>query len=115
MQHHQLRQQEKQMQMQMQLSDKPVVKGDNKIYRVQNPMRNELSLSVFFLLHGHLTRSIKKTEEKYPKVNILFGKVGGSWWKPEYRIVIGGKVKNDVLAASKLLQKNLNGGKEKKA
>ena len=113
MQHHQLRQQERQMQMQM--SDKPVIKADNKLYRVQNPMRTELSLSVFFLLKGHISRCVKKTNEKHPKANIIFGRVGGSRWKPEFRIIIGGKAKNTVMAAGEMLQKMLNGGKEKKS
>ncbi len=100
--------------MQMQMNDKPVVKGDNKLYRVQNPMRSELSLTIFVLLKGYILRGIKKTTKAYPKINILFGKVGGSWWKPEYRIVIGGKTKNEVQAAAMMLQNNLNGGKKKK-
>lgn len=112
-QHHQMRQQERQMQMQM--TGKPLLKADNKLYRVQNPMRSELSLSVFFLLKGHIARCVKKTAAKYPKANIIFGKVGGSWWKPEIRIIIGAKAKNDVVAAGEMLQNLLNGGKKDKS
>lgn len=98
---------------QMQMNDKPLIKADNKIYRVQNPVRSELSLSVFFLFKSHISRSVKKTVEQYPQTNIIFGKSGGSWWKPEYHIIVGGKTKKAVQAAAELLQKTLNGGKEK--
>ncbi|MBP2652054.1 MAG: hypothetical protein H6Q74_2879 [Firmicutes bacterium] len=98
---------------QMQINDKPLIKGDNKIYRVQNPIRAELSLAIFFLLKVHISNSVKKTVKSYPKTNIIFGKVAGSWWKPEYRIIVGGKTKKDVQAAAERLQKNLNGGKTK--
>ena len=47
------------------------------------------------------------------KTSIIFDKVGGSWWKPEYRIIVGGKTKKDVQVAAEMLQKNLNGGKIK--
>lgn len=107
---HQYRQ-EKQMQ-QMQMSDKPLIKSDNKMYRVQNPVRSELSLNVFFLFKGLISRNIQKTAKSYPKINIIFGKAGGSWWKPEYRIIVGGKTKKEVQAAAELLQKKLNGGKK---
>jgi len=107
--------QEKQTQMmQMQMSDKPVIKEDNRIFRVQNPMRSELSLSLFFLFKGHIARSVKKTREAHSQVNIIFGKVGGSWWKPEFRIIVGGKNKKTVQLAMEMLQKKLNGEKEKK-
>lgn len=108
--------QEKQMQMmQMQMSDKPVIKEDNRIFRVQNPIRSELSLGLFFLLKKHIANSVKKTKEAHPQVNIIFGKVGGSWWKPEYRIIVGGKNKKTVQLAIEMLQKKLNGDREKKA
>lgn len=98
---------------QMQMNDKPLIKNDNKIYRVQNPIRNELSLAIFFLFKTYISSSVKKTAKAHPKTNIIFDKVGGSWWKPEYRIIVGGKTKKDVQAAAEMLQKNLNGGKIK--
>lgn len=98
---------------QMQMNDKPVIREDNRIYRVQNPIRSELSLSILFLFKAHISRSVKKTAEEHPQTNIIFGKVGGSWWKPEYRIIVGGKTKKAVQAAAETLQKNLNGGKTK--
>ena len=98
---------------QMQMNDKPLIKNDNKIYRVQNPIRSELSLAIFFLLKFHISSSVKKTAKVHSKTNIIFDKVGGSWWKPEYRIIVGGKTKKDVQAAAEMLQKNLNGGKMK--
>jgi len=99
---------------QMQMNDKPLIKEDTKIYRIQNPIRNELSLAIIFLFKTHISKSVKKTAEAHPQTNIIFGKVGGSWWKPEYHIIIGGKTKKAVLAATEMLQKNLNGGKTKK-
>jgi len=99
---------------QIQMNDKPFIKGDHKIYRVQNPIRSELSLSIFFLLKAHISNSVEKTAKAHPKTNIIFQKAGGSWWKPEYRIIVGGKIKKDVELAAEMLQKNLNGGKTKK-
>jgi hypothetical protein len=32
---------------QMQMNDKALIKDDNRVFRVQNPIRQELSLSVF--------------------------------------------------------------------
>lgn len=98
----------------MQVNDKPLMKQDNKIYRVQNPVRSELSLAIFFLFKFHITRSVKNTAKSHPQTNIIFDKVGGSWWKPEYRIIVGGKTNKAVQAAAEMLQKNLNGGKTKK-
>lgn len=106
---HQYRQ-EKQVQM----YEKPLLKSDNKIYRIQNPIRQEISLTVFFLLKAHISNSVKKTVTAYPQTNIIFDKVAGSWWKPEFRIIVGGKTKKIVQAAAEMLQKNLNGGKTKK-
>lgn len=97
---------------QFQINDKPLIKDDNRIYRVQNPVRSELSLSILFLFKSHISSSVKKAAEAYPQTNIIFGKVGGSWWKPEYHIIIGGKTKKVVQAAAAMLQKALNGGKE---
>lgn len=102
-------QQEKQMKM----NDKPLIKNDNKIYRIQNPIRSELTLAIFFLLKSHISNSVAKTAKAHPKTNIIFDKVGGSWWKSEFRIIVGGKTKKDVQAAAEMLQKNLNGGKTK--
>lgn len=99
---------------QMHMSDKPVIKSDNKIYRVQNPVRTEVSLTIFFLFKILITSGVKKTAKACPQANIIFGKVGGSWWKPEFRIIVGGKTKKDVQTAAEVLQKNLNGGKTKK-
>ncbi|MPM73440.1 hypothetical protein SDC9_120420 [bioreactor metagenome] len=98
---------------QIQTNTKPLIKDDNRIYRIQNPIRSELSLSVFFLVKAHISRSVKKTAEKHPQINIIFDKVGGSWWKPEYQIIVGGKTKKAVQAAAEMLEKNLNGGKTK--
>ncbi len=98
---------------QLQMNDKPVIKNDNRIYRVQNPIRSELSLSILFLFKAHISKSVKKTAEAHPQTNIIFEKVGGSWWKPEYHIIVGGKTKKAVMAAAEMLQKTLNGGKEK--
>lgn len=98
---------------QMQMNNKPLIKDDNRIFRVQNPVRSELSLSVFFLAKGHISRSIKKTAEAHPQTKIIFDKIGGSWWKPEYQIIVGGKTKKAVQAAAEMLEKNLNGGKTK--
>lgn len=100
---------------QMQLNDKALIKEDNRIYRVQNPVRTELSLSILFLFKAHITKSVKKAAEAHPQANIIFGKVGGSWWKPEYRIIVGGKTKKIVMAAAEMLQNTLNGGKKKSA
>lgn len=99
---------------QMQINNKPLIKSDHKIYRTQNPVRSELSLSIFFLLKFHISRSVKKTVEAHPQANIIFDKIGGSWWKPEYHIIVGGKTKKVVQSAAEMLQKTLNGGKEKK-
>ena len=96
---------------QMQMNDKPLIKSDNKIYRVQNPIRSELSLAIFFLFKSHISSSVTKAAKAYPKINIIFDKAGGSWWKPEYRIIVGGKTKKDVQVAAEMLQKKLNGGK----
>lgn len=100
-----------QQEKQMPINDKPLIKDDNRVYRVQNPIRNQLSLTIIFLFKGHISSSVKKTAEAHPQTNIIFDKVGGSWWKPEYHIIIGGKTKKAVLAATEMLQKNLNGGK----
>jgi hypothetical protein len=97
---------------QMRMSDKPVVKGDNKMYRVQYPVRSEVSLTMFCLFKILITSSIKKVTKAHPKTNIIFGKVGGSWWKTEYRIIVGGKTKRDVQDAVDMLQKILNRGKK---
>lgn len=110
MQHHY--RQERQMQGQMQMNSKPLIKNDNKIYRIQNPIRSELSMTVFFLLKYHISNSVKKTAKSHPQVNIIFDRCGGSWWKPEFRIIVGGKTKKVVQAAAEALQKNLNGGKK---
>lgn len=99
---------------QMQINDKPLLKSDNKMYRIQNPIRSELSLTIFVLLKYHLSNCVKKTAKVHPKVNILFGKVGGSWWKTQFHIIVGGKTKKDVQVAAEMLQKTLNGGKTKK-
>ncbi len=98
---------------QMQMNDKALIKNDNKIYRVQNPIRSGLSLTIFFLFKSYILGSVKKVAKAHPKTNIIFDKVGGSWWKPEYHIVVGGKTKKDVQAAAEMLEKNLNGGKTK--
>ncbi|MBP2627729.1 MAG: hypothetical protein H6Q68_2440 [Firmicutes bacterium] len=105
---HQYRQ-EKQIQM----NNKPLIKDDNRIYRAQNPIRSELSLAILFLFKSHISNSVKKTAEAHPQANIIFDKVGGSWWKPEYHIIIGGKTKKAVQSAAEMLQSTLNGGKEK--
>ena len=99
---------------QMQINDKPLMKNDNKNYRFQNPIRSELSLAIFFLFKYHISSSVTKTAKAHPKTNIIFDKVGGSWWKPEYRIIVGGKTKKVVQAAAEMIQKNINGGKTKK-
>lgn len=99
---------------QMQVYEKPLLKSDNKIYRIQNPIRHELSLTVFFLLKRHIANCVKKTATSHPQTNIIFDKVAGSWWKPEFRIIVGGKTKKTVQAAAEMLQKTLNGGKKKK-
>lgn len=99
---------------QMPMNDKPLMKADNKIYRIQNPIRSELSLAILFFFKAHIRSCVAKTAKSHPKTNIIFDKVGGSWWKPEYRIIVGGKTKKDVQVAAELLQKNLNGGKTKK-
>lgn len=103
-----------QQKKQIQMSDKPLMKDDNKMYRIQNPIRSEVSLTIFFLFKTHIVSSVKKTVKAHPKINIIFDKIGGSWWKPEYRIIVGGKTKKDVQAAAEMLQKTLNGGKTKK-
>ena len=48
---------------QMQMNDKPCIKEDNRIYRIQNPIRNELSLAIIFLFKTHISKSVKKTAE----------------------------------------------------
>lgn len=96
------------------MNEKQLIKADNKIYRVQNPVRSAVSLSIFFLLKIHIVNSIKKTAKSHPKVNIIFDKIGGSWWKHEYHIIVGGKTKKDVQAAAEMLQETLNGKKKKK-
>ncbi|MCE5285061.1 MAG: hypothetical protein LLG02_04315 [Pelosinus sp.] len=93
---------------QIPMNNKPAFKGDNKIYRVQNPIRSEISLAIFFLFKILISSNVKKTAAANPKTNIIFGKVGGSWWKPEYRIIVGGKTKKDVEVAVEMLQKNFN-------
>ena len=98
---------------QMQMNDRPLIKNDTKIYRIQNPIRSELSLAIFFLFKSHISSSVIKAAKAHPKTSIIFDKVGGSWWKPEYRIIVGGKTKKDVQVAAEMLQKNLNGGKIK--
>lgn len=100
---------------QLQMNDKSVIKKDNRIYRFQNPVRSELSLAILFLFKAHITKSVKKTAEAHPQTNIIFDKVGGSWWKPEYHIIVGGKTKKAVQAAAEMLQNTLNGRKDKKA
>lgn len=99
---------------QMKMTDRPVIKGDHKIFRVQNPIRSELALSMLFVLKYYIAYSIQKTAKAYPKTNIIYGKVGGSWWKPEYRIIIAGKIKKDVQDAAVMLQKSFSGRKNKK-
>ncbi|WP_378953725.1 hypothetical protein [Pelosinus sp. sgz500959] len=98
---------------QMQMNDKPLIKSDNKMYRVQNPIRSQLSLTVFFLFKSYISSSVTKTTKAHPRINIIFDRIGGSWWKPEYLIIVGGKTKKDVQAAAEMLQKNLNGGRTK--
>jgi hypothetical protein len=93
---------------QLQMNDKTVLKKDNKIYRLQNPIRSELSLTIIFLFKAHLTNSVRKTAEAHPQTNIIFDKVGGSWWKPEYHIIVGGKTKKAVQASAEMLQNTLN-------
>lgn len=100
---HQYRQEKR-----LQVNDKPVIKDDNKIYRVQNPVRSEFTLSILFLLKGHISRSVKKTAEAHPQTNIIYDKVGGSWWKPEYHIIVGGKTKKAVQTAADMLEKTIN-------
>lgn len=100
---HQYRQEKR-----LQVNDKPVIKDDNKIYRVQNPVRSEFTLSILFLLKGHISRSVKKTAEAHPQINIIYDKVGGSWWKPEYHIIVGGKTKKAVQTAADMLEKTIN-------
>lgn len=100
---------------QMQMNDKPIIKADNKIYRVQNPVRSELSISIVFLFKSHIAKCVKKTAEAHPQTKIIFDKVGGSWWKPEYHIIVGGKTKKVVMAAAEMLQNTLNRRKEKTA
>ena len=56
-------------QQQQQANSRAVIKADNKLFRVQNPMRNELSTSVLFLFKFHLKNSIKKTIAKHPQIN----------------------------------------------
>lgn len=99
---------------QLQINSKQLIKGDNKIYRVQNPIRSELSISVFFLFKFHISNSVKNTAVANPQTKIIFDKVRGSWWKPEYQIIVGGKTKKVVQTATEMLQNTLN-GKYKKA
>lgn len=96
---------------QLQMNDKPVIKKDNKVYRLQNPVRSELSLAILFFFKAHITKSVKKAAEAHPQTNIIFDKVGGSWWKPEYHIIVGGKTKKAVQASAEMLQNTLNGRK----
>ncbi len=110
MQHQYRQKQDRQVPMNI----KPLIKGDNKLFRVQNPYRSDMTLTLFFLFKGHLKRSVKKTLEAYPQANIIFDKVGGSWWKPQFHIIVGGKTKKLVEEASALLQDILNGKKKKK-
>lgn len=100
---------------QLQIKEKSLIQDDNKIYRVQNPVRSELSLAILFLFKSHIANSVKKTAEAHPQTNIIFDKVGGSWWKPQYHIIVAGKSKKAVQAAVEMLQNTLNGRKEKKA
>ena len=104
----------RQQERQMQLTAKTLVKGDNRIYRVQNPFRTEFSLSIYFFLKWHLSKSIKTVSTANPKANILFGRIGGSWWKPQFHVIIGGRTKKAVLAAAEMLQNEMNGKKNKK-
>ena len=97
----------------MQANSRALIKADNKLFRVQNPIRNELTTAILFLFKFHLKNSIKKTMAKHPQANIIFDRVGGSWWKPEFHIVVGGKTKKIVDAATETLQFNLNRGKKK--
>ncbi len=99
---------------QQQMNGKALIKSDNKIYRIQNPIRSELSLTIFFLMKGHISSSVKKTLKSHPQTNIIFDRIGGSWWKPEFHIIVGGKTKKAVQAAAEMLQNSLNGGKTKK-
>ena len=109
-----MRYQYKQMQQQqMQANSRALIKADNKLFRVLNPIRNELTTAILFLFKFHLKNSIKKTMAKHPQANIIFDRVGGSWWKPEFHIVVGGKTKKIVDAATETLQFNLNRGKKK--
>ena len=109
-----MRYQYKQMQQQqMQANSRALIKADNKLFRVQNPIRNELTTAILFLFKFHLKNSIKKTMAKHPQANIIFDRVGGSWWKPEFHVVVGGKTKKIVDAATETLQFNLNRGKKK--
>lgn len=101
-------------QKQLQMNSKPLLKKDNKIYRVQNPIRSELSFEMFFLLKFHIKNSVKKTAKSHPRINIIFDRIGGSWWKPAYHIIVGGKTKQEVQAAAEMLQKKLSGGRTKK-
>ena len=101
-------------QQQVQLSNKPSIKKDNKLYRVQNPVRSELSLNILFLLKSLIKNSVEKTEKAHPRAHIIYDKVGGSWWKPEFRIIVGGKTKKEVEDATATLQHHLNRGQKKK-
>lgn len=59
---------------QMQMNDKALIKDDNRVFRVQNPIRQELSLSVFFLVKAHISRSVKKTAEAHPRLRLFLVK-----------------------------------------
>ena len=55
-----MRYQYKQMQQQqMQANSRALIKADNKLFRVQNPIRNELTTAILFLFKFHLKNSIK--------------------------------------------------------
>ena len=110
MQHQYRQKQERQVPMNV----KPLIKGDNKLFRVQNPFRSDMTLTLFFLFKWHLSRSVKKTLEVHPQVTIIFDKVGGSWWKPQFHIIVGGKTKKAVEGAGAMLQDVLNGKRKKK-
>ena len=49
-----MRYQYKQMQQQqMQANSRALIKADNKLFRVQNPIRNELTTAILFLFKFH--------------------------------------------------------------
>jgi hypothetical protein len=67
--------------------------------------RRTPSVAILFLFKSYISNSVKKTAKAHPQTNIIFDKVGGSWWKPEYHIIVGGKTKKSVQAAAEMLQK----------